>query len=142
MSGRSWTDADVARVQERLEELVRDLPGVVVEESFGHVGYLLGGRRFAWLFVDHHGDGRLALCVKAPPGEQETLIAADPDRYFRPAYVRTWVGILLHGVEPDWDQVAELLEQGWRMRAGRRAVAAYDAARGSDLAAGPPPDPS
>ena len=129
MSDHGWTDADLARVQERLEELVRDLPGVVVEESFGHVGYLLGGRRFGWLFVDHHGDGRLALCVRAPPGEQETLVAADPDRYFRPAYVHTWVGILLHGVEPDWDQVAELLEQGWRMRATKRAIAAYDSGR-------------
>jgi len=41
VSERSWTDADVGRLQERLDELVRELPGVVVEESFGHVGYLL-----------------------------------------------------------------------------------------------------
>ena len=128
VSGRDWTDEDVARVQQRLEELARDLPGVVVEESFGHVGYHLQGRRLAWLFIDHHGDGRLGLCVKAPPGEQETLLAVDPERYYRPPYVPSWVGIRMDGVEPDWVQVGELLEQAWRMRAGKRAVAAYDAA--------------
>jgi hypothetical protein len=124
-----WTGADVARLQERLESLVAQLPGVEVVESFGHVGYLVKGQRIAWLLIDHHGDGRLALCVKAPPGELETLLAADPDRYFRPAYVRKWVGVLLHGVEPDWPTIAALLEQAWRMRAGKRAVAAYDADR-------------
>jgi hypothetical protein len=129
MSGRDWTDADVARVQQRLEDLVRDLPGVEVEESFGHVGYHLKGRRLAWLFIDHHGDGRLGLCVKAPPGELETLLGTDPDRYYRPPYVPTWVGVRMAGVAPDWDTVAALLEQAWRLRAGKRAVAAYDAAR-------------
>jgi hypothetical protein len=70
VSDHGWTDADVARVQERLEELVRDLPGVAVEESFGHVGYLLGGRRFAWLFVDHHGDGRPRSASRRRPASR------------------------------------------------------------------------
>jgi hypothetical protein len=124
-----WTDADVGRVRERLIELVAGLPGVVAEDSYGHTGFLLRGRRIAWLFVDHHGDGRLALCVKAPPGELETLVAADPGRYFRPAYVPGWVGVELHAVQPDWPEIGALLEQAWRMRAGTRAAAAYDAER-------------
>lgn len=123
----SWSEADVERARERLVELVAGLPGVVVEDSFGHTGFLLRRQRIAWLLVNHHGDGRIALCVKAPSGELETLLAADPERYFRPAYVRDWVGIELHGVEPDWTEIAALLEQAWRMRAGKRAVAAYDA---------------
>ncbi|MFE0146944.1 MmcQ/YjbR family DNA-binding protein [Nonomuraea sp. NPDC059007] len=126
---RSWTDADVGRVSERVAELAAGLPGVVVEESFGHVACRLGSKRLAWVLVDHHGDGRLALCVKAPPGELETLLAADPERYFTPQYVRGWVGVELHEVEPDWQEVASLLEQAWRMIAGRAAVAAYDASR-------------
>lgn len=126
----TWTDADLERVRERLVELVAGLPGVVVEDSFGHTGFMLKRQRLAWLLVDHHGDGRLALCVKAPPGEQEALVAADPRRYFRPAYVTGWVGVELYAVPPDWDEVGELLEQAWRMRAGKRAVAAFDAGRG------------
>lgn len=116
-----WTGADVERARDRLAGLVAGLPGVAVEDSFGHIAVLLGRRRIAWLFVDHHGDGRLALCVKAPPGELEALVAADPVRYFRPAYAAGWVGVELHGVQPDWDEVAALLEQAWRMRAGARA---------------------
>ena len=123
-----WTEEDLERVRERLVELASGLPGVVVEDSFGHTGFLLrapADRLDAG--VNHHGDGRLTLAVKAPPGELETLLAADPDRYFVPAYVRHWVGVELHEVTPDWDEIRALLEQAWRMRAGKRAVAAYDA---------------
>ncbi|MBA2309993.1 MAG: MmcQ/YjbR family DNA-binding protein [Pseudonocardiales bacterium] len=125
----TWTEADLERVRERLVGLVSGLPGVVAEDGWGHTGFMLGPQRIAWLLVDHHGDGRLALCVKAPPGEREALEAADPDRYFTPAYVNDWVGVELYGVEPDWEEIAALLEQAWRMRAGKRAIAAYDAAR-------------
>ena len=129
MSG-GWTDADVERVRGRVEELTTRLPGVTGEESHGHVSFVLGRKRLAWLLVDHHGDGRLALTIKAPPGELETLLETDPDRYFTPAYLRHWVGVELYEVEPDWADVGALLEQAWRMSAGKRAVAAYDAARG------------
>ncbi|RAY11214.1 MmcQ/YjbR family DNA-binding protein [Actinomadura craniellae] len=126
----NWDAADAERAGERLAELAAGLPGLVIEESGGHTGYLLRGRRIAWLLVDHHGDDRLGLCVKAPPGEQETLIAAGPGRYYSPAYLgaKGWVGVDLSG-GPDWDQITGLLEQAWRMSATKRALAAYDAAR-------------
>jgi hypothetical protein len=125
----NWTEADLERVRERLVELVAALPRVEVVDSFGHTGLLLRGQRIAWLFANHHDDGRLALCVKAPPGELEALVAADPSRYFAPGYVRHWVGVEMYAVEPDWPEVAALLEQAWRMRAGKRATAAYDTER-------------
>lgn len=127
--GGDRMDEDVERVRARLVELAAQLPEAVVEDSFGHSGVLLRGKHLAWLFVDHRGDGRVHLCVKAPPGELETLVAADPVRYFRPDYVPGWVGVEVQEVEPDWPEVAALLEQAWRMRAGKRAVAAYDAQR-------------
>lgn len=118
---------------ERLAELVAALPGLRTEDASGHIGYRVGGKRFAWLLVDHHGDERLALCVKAPVGEQQALVSADPERYFVPAYLgrHGWVGVQLdERSRPDWDDVASLLEQAWRLTAGRRAVAEYDAERG------------
>ncbi len=61
-------------VSQRVGTLAR-LPGVELEEANGHTGFSVRGKRFAWLQVDHHhDDGRLALCVKAPPGEQESLV--------------------------------------------------------------------
>jgi len=65
--------------------------------------------------------------VKAPPGEQEALVSADPQRYFVPAYLgaRGWVGAALDPASgPDWAEVAALLEQAWRMAAGTRLAAA------------------
>jgi hypothetical protein len=92
----------------------------------------LRGKRFAWLLVDHHGDGRLALWVKAPPGEQDALVSSDARRYFVPPYLgpRGWVGVNLDDASrPDWAEVGGLLEQAWRMTATKTAVSAYDATR-------------
>ena len=124
---------------ERLDVTVSRLPGVQSEDSYGHRSYLLRGKRIAWLLVDHHGDDRLALWVKAPRGEQQGLVGSDPRRYFVPPYLGPsgWVGVNVDdGSAPDWDQVDELVEQAWRMTAGKRAVAAFDAEQG-DAVEGP-----
>jgi hypothetical protein len=127
---RTWNEDDRTRVRTRLGELVADLPGVDVQDAHGHTSYLLRGKRFAWLAVDHHGDNRLALWVKAPPGEQEALVSADARAYFVPPYLgpRGWIGVNL-AAAPDWTEIAALLEQAWRMTATKRAIAALDAAR-------------
>lgn len=130
----AWTDGDRDRVRARLVEAVAALPGVVVEDSHGHTGFMLRGKRFAWLLVDHHGDGRLGLCAKAPPGEQAALVGGDPERYFVPAYLGAsgWVGVNLDdAAKPDWAEVSGLLEQAWRMSAGKRAIDRYDAEQAS-----------
>lgn len=130
----NWDDGDRDRVRARLATLVSRLPGTEAVESHGHTGYLVRNKRYGWLLVDHHGDGRLALWVKAPPGEQQGLVGADPDRYFVPPYLgpKGWVGVQLDPAsEPDWEEVAGLLEQAWRMTATKRAVAAYDGQRPS-----------
>src|SRR5439155_4602130 len=57
---RRWDTAEAGRVRARLADLVAALPGTQTEDAHGHTGYLLRGKRFAWLLVDHHGDGRLA----------------------------------------------------------------------------------
>jgi hypothetical protein len=90
---------------------------------------MLRGKRFAWFLVDHHGDGRLALWVKAPAGDQQALTSADPERFFVPPYLGPsgWVGANLDDASnPDWEEVTGLLEQAWRMSAGKRLIATYD----------------
>jgi hypothetical protein len=129
---RAWPET--ARVRDRLDAVALALPGVSAEDAHGHRSYLVKGKRIAWQLVDHHGDDRLALWVKAPTGEQQGLVGADPARYFVPPYLGPsgWVGVLLDDAShPDWGQVTELLEQAWRMTAGKRVVAAYDAAAGT-----------
>jgi hypothetical protein len=124
-----WGNHDVTAATGRLADVVADLPGTTVREAYGHVEYLLAKKKFAWLLVDHHGDGRLALWVKAPTGEQEALVGADPVRYFAPPYLgpNGWVAVNVDAdSRPDWDEVSALVVQAWRMSAGKRAVAAYD----------------
>jgi hypothetical protein len=125
----AWGTDDVVAATTRLAEVVADLPGVLVREAYGHIEYLLAKKKFAWLLVDHHGDGRLALWVKAPAGEQEALVAADPVRFFAPPYLGPsgWVAVNVDSdSRSDWDKVSALVVQAWRMSAGKRAAAAYD----------------
>ena len=79
------------------------------------------------LFVHCHEDGSAFTC-KAALGDQGLLVASDPVRFFVPAYVghRGWVGMRLDGAV-DWDEVAELAEDSYRLIAPRALVARWDA---------------
>lgn len=127
--GTSWSTEDRDAVTARVRA-VAGLPGVALDDANGHTGFSVRGKRFAWLLVDHHDDGLLALCVKAPLGEQEALLAQG-GCYFVPAYLgsKGWVGVDL-GPEAgaDWDELSMLVEQAWRMCAPKRLVAERDGA--------------
>ena len=64
------------------------------------------------------------MWIKAMPENQALMIRAQPDQYFKPPYVGPsgWVGVYLDQ-SPDWDEVAELLRDGWKMIGGEKAVA-------------------
>jgi hypothetical protein len=108
----------------RLREICAALPEAAGEQQGRHVGFAVRGRRFAWYLDDHHGDGRIALVCKAGPGMTEGLAAAEPARYFVPAYVgaRGWVGLRLDVGEVDWDEVGGLLTESYRLVAPKRLV--------------------
>src|ERR687893_1847332 len=84
-------------------------------------------------YADHHHDDRLSFWCHAPAGAQQALVEADPQRFFRPPYVggRGWIGVYLD-VERDeafWQDVAELVEDAYRMVAPRRLLDRLDAER-------------
>ena len=68
----------------------------------------------------------MALWLKAAEGAQALLVEAGPERFFVPAYVgpRGWVGARVDG-EVDWGEVAELVEDAWRLIAPKRVAAAF-----------------
>lgn len=79
------------------------------------------GRQFAAFVDNHHGDGRLALWLRAAPGVQEALIEEDAEAYFRPPYVGPsgWVGVRLdRGLA--WETVAALVEEAHALGSPRR----------------------
>jgi phosphoribosylglycinamide formyltransferase-1 len=100
------------------------LPQAMAREQ-QHIKFEVRGKSFAYYLEDHHGDGRLAINVKAAPGQQQALIAAYPQRFFMPAYLgpKGWLGLYLDTGEIDWDEVTELISASYRMIAPKRLAA-------------------
>ncbi len=73
-------------------------------------------KTFAWFLNDHHGDGIVGVVCKVAPGDNERLAAAQPGRFYMPAYVgpKGWVALRLDIGEIDWDEVAELVADSYR----------------------------
>jgi hypothetical protein len=74
---------------------------------------------------DHHGGGRDGVWLKAAFGVQELMIRDRPDRFFKPPYVGPsgWIGVWLDK-RPDWTEVAELVEDSWKLIAPKKLVSA------------------
>lgn len=103
------------------------------EETLSHGMPCFGitkGKKFAWVSLDHHGDGRTALLVKiSGPDEQAQLIENDPERYFRPAYFGgDWIAIRLDLGSNDWEAIDGWLARSWRSVAPKRLSALIAAA--------------
>lgn len=89
---------------------------------------IAGGKKFAYVSLDHHGDGKTALLVKiSGTEEQELLIESDAERYYRPAYFGDgWIGIRLDLGDTDWDAIADWLAKSWRAVAPRKLTKMLD----------------
>jgi hypothetical protein len=59
-------------------------------------------------------------------GEAEALVSANPERFYRPAYVgpRGWVGLRLDRGEIDWTEVTDLVTESYLLTAPKRLAAA------------------
>ena len=90
-----------------------------------HIKFEVRGKSFGYFTDDHHGDGRLAFSCKAPPGMQASLVSSYPDRFFVPQYLgpRGWIGVYLDVPSVDWEEVAELARESYRMTAPKRLIA-------------------
>lgn len=102
----------------RLRTLCLALPEAAERTTWGDATFRVRERIFA---MHKTGDGRDAVWCKAPPGSQDVLVGADPDRFFRPRYVghKGWVGMRLDA-DPDWEEVAHLIRRSYGLVAPRR----------------------
>ena len=93
-----------------------------------HIAFTVRNKTFAYFTDDHHGDGRLALICRAPAGEQTSLVASDPEKFFVPPYLghRGWVGMWLDGSGLDWREAGELMIDAYRLAAPKRLVASLE----------------
>jgi len=111
----------------RVRAICLALPSATERSSHGAPAFFVG-RQFVALWSKGHHDHRFPhLWCAAPPGAQESMVAAAPERFFRPPYVgsRGWLGVRLDG-RVDWDEVEMLCEQAYRVVAPKKLVALLD----------------
>ena len=120
--------ADYPADLERLRSVALQLPEAVERESHGSPGFLIeGGKFFAYIWHDHHGDGETAVMVKcADLDEQAMLVEADPDAYYVPAYLGPsgWVAMRVGSDDTDWARVDDRVARSWELVAPRRLLEA------------------
>ena len=111
-----------------LRRLCLALPETTERLSHGEPTWFVRGKKTFVTYADHHHDDRLAFWCAAPPGAQEMLVEAAPERFFVPPYVghRGWLGVRLD-VPVDWDEIADLVTDAYRQVAPKRLLAELDA---------------
>lgn len=109
---------------DRLRAICLALPEASEEGGVGDPSFKVRKKIFA---MQHRMDGRMSIWCKAPPGAQNILVGSSPDRFFVPPYVghHGWVGAWLD-VEMDWEEIADLVEESYRITAPKRLSALLD----------------
>jgi len=113
---------------ERVGMICLALPEATERLSHGAPTWFVGGKSFVTLWAHGHHDHEFPhLWCAGPPGTQQELATAEPDRFFRPPYVggRGWIGVRLDH-DPDWAEIAELCQDAYRVIAPARLVALLD----------------
>jgi len=117
--------AKTAISRARFSKLCLALPEVAEEVIGTHSAFSVRGKKFAYFLDDHHGDDRVSIQCKAPPGENAALCRSDPVRYYMPPYMahRGWVGVYFDAGPIDWPEVGELVTEAYLLTAPKRLAA-------------------
>jgi hypothetical protein len=114
----------VARdIHEAVREACLWLPESEEFASHGAPNFKVRGKTFATYAVNHHGDGRVALWLNAPPGSQQAHVGLEPEFFFVPAYVgsRGWLGVVLNS-SIEWRRVVTLIREAYERTAPKDLV--------------------
>jgi hypothetical protein len=115
------------------------LPEVNERLSHGEPCFFVRDRRpLCYFHADHNGDGRISLWCPAPPGVQDELVAAEPQRFFRPTpsasgVFATWLGVYLDTTgasRVDWNEIRGIFDDAYRVAAPKSLVQELDRTRG------------
>lgn len=97
------------------------LPEAEEVETWGQATFRVRSKMFCIL-----GEDGLRASVKATKEQQAELLALDPAVYSVAPYVGKHGWVLVDIPAADAQEVADLLEEGWRQTAPKRVVAAFD----------------
>ena|SRR5215831_6676687 len=109
---------------ERLSAICLGLPGTARENMESHAAFKVGKKVFVYYLNNHHGDGMVGICCKVLPGDNERLIAANPSKFYMPAYIgpRGWVALRLDRPSVDWSEVKELVRGSYEQTAPKKLL--------------------
>src|SRR5882724_10709324 len=101
-----------SRELDLVREIACGLPEVTERLSHGAVCFFVRKRPLCY-FHDHHNDDRVSLWCPVPLGLQQALVAADPQRFFKPptsarGTFASWLGVYLDTDTVDWDEIATI----------------------------------
>lgn len=113
------------KLLDRVTRICKALPEAAYELAGRHASYTIRKKTFAYYLNDHHGDGIISVCCKVLPGDNAALIAAQPKKFYMPAYIgpRGWVALRLDIPGVDWEEVAELVRGSYRLVAPPKLAA-------------------
>lgn len=108
-----------------LSKICLALPEVTRQDCYGHASFLVRKKTFAYFLNNHHGDGIVSVACKALPGDNTALVAAQPRRFYLPAYIgpRGWVALRLDIGKIEWGEVSELIALSYRLTAPKTLAA-------------------
>lgn len=110
-----------------VREIAEALPGAEESATYGQPAFKVGGRLFAWLSPDRAAEG--ALAVRVDPDEKRLLLDAD-EAYFQTPHYDGHPILLVRLERVRREQLEELIEDSWLLRAPKRLAAAYLAREG------------
>ena len=125
------TVGDVDDVLEQVRRICLAMPESSERETWGHPTFRIRDKIFStYGRVDDESDRSVTtMTMKAADGEQESLLA-EGHPFFYPKYVgsKGWIGIVLDA-DTEWTEVAELVEDSFRLIAPKRVSAKLDETR-------------
>ena len=109
----------------RLTKICLALPEASRNILGRHAAFVVRKKTFVYFLDNHHGDGIVGLNCKVGPRDNQALVAAQPGRFYMPAYIgsRGWVGLRLDVGVVDWDEVSELVADSYRRIAPKNLAA-------------------
>jgi predicted DNA-binding protein (MmcQ/YjbR family) len=112
----------------RLTKICLCHPEVIRQIHSSHAAFSVRKRIFAYYLDNHHGDGIVAVTCKVFTDDNTALVAAQPDRFFLPAYLASkgWVALRLDKGKIDWSEVTELIACSYQLIAPKRLAALVD----------------
>jgi hypothetical protein len=120
-----------------LRERCLALPEVREERAWAGIRWCIRTKNFAHVVVIADGwppayaraagsDGPLTVLTFRSAGDELAVLSAAGPPFFKPVWFHDIVGMALDD-GTDWDEVAELVTDSWRVLAPRKLVEAFDA---------------